>query len=116
MRLQDLPRWTWYVPIAVLGIGILPMPYAFYGLLRLVVCGFAAYLARAEFSATKTWEPMGIALVVTALIFNPFVPPGFSRGFWIMLDIVGAAVFVMHLQKVDREALAAKSKKADVLL
>ena len=35
----------WIAPIVAMGIGFLPMPYGYYNLSRLIVCGCAVYFA-----------------------------------------------------------------------
>lgn len=64
-------------------------PYSYYMLLRWVVCGFACYTASVlqEIGARKTmW-----ALVVVALIYNPFIRAHFSRGTWEAVNVAALA-------------------------
>ena len=75
-------------------------PYSFYVLMRLVVCGSAAYLALGAYrDKSQSW--MWIMGAV-ALLFNPLVPVHMSRHDWQRLDVVGAFVFAIHLVIIIR--------------
>lgn len=88
----------WVVP-ALFCIGALwPQPYAYYELLRVVVCLPAAFLAGMIFvSGIRHAIPWSIAFGAAALLFNPFEPIHLSREVWAPIDVVVAVLFVANL-------------------
>ena len=88
----------WIAPLVVMGIGLLPMPYGYYFLSRLVVFVCAIYFAMQLNSQSDT------ALVWVfgffALLYNPFIPIHLgSKGLWIVVNLVTAVVFVANKDK-----------------
>ena len=73
------------------------LPYAFYLLLKWVVCGAAVYGAlnfRDEPRLSRHFWP----LAILALLFNPFVPAPFTPLAWLILSL-GTAVYFLTLSK-----------------
>ena len=71
--------------MVALGIALLPMPYAYYMLLRIGICGVFAYLAFNAWQAGDqnfTW-----ILGITAAIYNPFVPLHLGRELWTVINL-----------------------------
>lgn len=71
--------------MVALGIALLPMPYAYYMLLRIGICSVFAYLAFNAWEASDqnfTW-----VLGITAAIYNPFVPIYLGREIWIVINL-----------------------------
>ncbi|MFC1523014.1 DUF6804 family protein [Elusimicrobiota bacterium] len=78
---------------AMLFIALLPLPYGYYMLLRVVVCGTGIY------GAVSSWD-MGRrgwswALGIVAFVFNPLMPLHLGRGIWFIVDIVVAVLFIV---------------------
>ena len=71
--------------MVALGVALLPLPYAYYMLLRVGVCGVFAYLA---YTASQSNE-QGLAWVlsITAVIYNPFAPLHLGREVWTMINL-----------------------------
>ena len=83
--------------IVMLLLAILPLPYGYYTLLRLVVCFTAVFLAWFSYKAQKiSWAWM---MGLLALIFNPIIPLYFGRELWIVVDLIAAGIFVTFLKK-----------------
>lgn len=84
----------------MLALAVPPIwPYGYYMLLRLVVCGVAAFSAH---QIRRTSPGMSSGLVIMALLFNPVIPVFLPRALWIPIDLVGAVVFwrlAMRLQQ-----------------
>jgi hypothetical protein len=81
------------IPAALLIIAILPLPYGYYTLLRLVVTIGASAVAWLDYQETKTAGPWVLVFGMTALLFNPLIPVYLSRNSWFFLDIAAAAIF-----------------------
>ncbi len=78
--------------VLLLGAAFGSWPYGYYQLLRLVVCGAAAYGAYvfAETSKGRMWTLIGIAVM-----FNPLAPLRLSREDWQPIDFITAVVLAL---------------------
>ena len=75
----------------LLVLAVLPLPYLYYQLLRIVVTLSAAA------NAYKFYEDNQMAWVlvfgIIALIWNPIFPIYMDKSVWIILDFIGAGIF-----------------------
>jgi hypothetical protein len=97
MQFKSIPWWLWLIPIAILLIATQKLPYGYYTITRIVVCGFAGFLAWMgweESSASRGWSTV---LGIVAVLFNPIFPIFLSRGTWLYLDLCIALIFAAHL-------------------
>ena len=89
---------SWIAPLVVMGIGLLPMPYGYYFLSRLVVFVCAIYFAmqlNSQSDTTMVW-----VFGFFALLYNPIIPIHLgSKGLWIVVNLVTAVVFVANKDK-----------------
>ena len=78
------------VSIAALAvaIGLLPLPYDYYTLLRLFLCGLSLYfLTRPRVREPEKWVLAGLAL-----LYNPIAPIGLgSKIVWSIINIATVA-------------------------
>ena len=79
------------VAAVMLIIGVLSWSWDYYDLMRLVVCGCAAYVA--WFGRIKKIEPLFWIMLVCAIIYNPVAPLHFSHSVRVFLNIVFAFAF-----------------------
>jgi len=85
------------ISIVMLLLAILPLPYGYYTLLRLVVCITVVLLAWQCYIKQKiSWVWL---LGFIALIFNPVFPLYFEKGLWIVIDLIVAIILSVYLQK-----------------
>ncbi len=79
------------VASAMLFWALLPNnPYAYYVLLRWVVCpcfGYVAFQAYEKGKVRWAW-----VLGITAVLFNPIVPVHLNREMWFVIDLFAVAV------------------------
>ena len=75
----------------LLLIALLPLPYFYYQLLRIVVTIVAAIYAYSFYEDNQM--PNAITFGVIVLIWNPIFPIYMDKSVWMILDIVGAVVF-----------------------
>ena len=80
-----------YITAGLLLLAVLPLPYAYYTLLRLVVTAVSAYSAFLSYGD----KSMGWAFVfaIITILFNPFVPFYMDKSSWMIFDIVAAGLF-----------------------
>ena len=83
--------------IILLVFAILPLPYGYYTLLRLVVCLTAIFLAWFSYKKQRVRWVWIMGLI--ALVFNPVVPLYFGREFWTFVDLGAVVVFLIFLKK-----------------
>lgn len=102
---MKLPSWVWIVPAAMSAIALAPMPYGYYMLLRLVVCGASAAIAWSRFSVSpgSMW---GVIFTGAALVFNPIFPVHFSREIWAVFNLATAVVFLVYGLTANRKGNA----------
>ena len=78
-------------PAAMMLIAIVPLPYGYYQLLRLVVAVCGLWIAYVAWQDRKVaWA---LVIGVTILVFNPLIPIHFDRQTWSVLNVIGALVF-----------------------
>jgi hypothetical protein len=81
------------LPVGVLAIALLPLPYGYYTFLRIVVTAFSLYMAY-EYSNKGKWlTGWALAYVLAAILWNPLFPIHLDRSSWFVLDLIGAGVF-----------------------
>lgn len=86
-----LPLPVYVIPVAMLGLALLPMPYGYYELLRLVVCLAAALIAAHDGKAGRWWFAAGFA--VLALLYNPLFRIHLPRETWQGVNVATIAAF-----------------------
>lgn len=82
----------WIAPIVIMVIGLLPMPYGFYSLSRIVVCACSVYFAFQLFKK----EDMTFVWVFgfLAVLYNPIIPVHlYDKEIWIVINIVTGIIF-----------------------
>lgn len=87
---NPLPKAIYYVPAVMLLMALLPLPYGFYTLLRLVVTICACVIAHHHWHSGG--KGVAFSMGIVALLFNPLIPVYLSREIWAPIDI-GLSVF-----------------------
>jgi hypothetical protein len=82
-------------------IAMIPgLPYGYFTLLRVIVCGAAAFSAFNLFE--RKVEGLAWAFVMTAVLFNPFIKIHLGRDVWWLVDGVAAALLGMSAARLRR--------------
>lgn len=71
------------------------LPYAYFQLLRWVVCGTSIYRISRAFEAGQggwLWT-----FVVVAILFNPIIPFHFDRDAWVLIDLAIGVLMLASL-------------------
>jgi hypothetical protein len=97
MQFKQIPWWLWLIPIALLVLATAKMPYGYYTVTRIVVCGFAALFAFVAWKGGAVSRVWSAIFGLLAVLFNPFIPIYLSRGTWFYFDLLAAAAFTAHL-------------------
>ena len=97
LQLKDV---FWLAPIAAMVIAILPMPYGYYTLSRIIVCAGSAYFAYQFYKkkeVPKTW-----IFGFFAVLYNPLIPIHLNEKIiWTIINIITIAMFWLNRKKID---------------
>ena len=69
-----------------LFLAMLPLPYGYYEILRVVVCLGVVFIVVKEWNSLDTTTKA--ILTVIAILFNPFSPIYLSKMVWVLIDLV----------------------------
>lgn len=94
-------RWAWIVPCITLALAFLGLDAAI-ALVRLVVCAAAIYLCWSSWGPSI--QPMHVALIVLAVLFNPILPLWMGRGTWMLVDLVSIWIVYAAGRRLDAQA------------
>jgi hypothetical protein len=108
--MKSIPWWVWFIPIVVLMVATMRLPYGYYTFVRLVVCASAAFLAFTSWNERPVGQVFAIALALLAVLFNPLIPIYLKREVWFYLDWLAASVFALHLVVMRLEFLSRPSR------
>ena len=90
----------WIAPIVVMVIGLLPMPFGYYTLSRLVVCGCAAYFAFKLYQKQETIFLWGFGLL--AVLYNPIIPIHlYDKEIWMIVNAASAFMFFLKRKEIS---------------
>ena len=84
----------WLVPISLLLVALLDMPYGYYQLLRVLIFCVSAYLAvreKGEHSEGWFWT-----FAACALIYNPVVKLSLGKEIWPIVNVGTIILFSVH--------------------
>jgi len=92
----------WIAPLVVIGIGLLPMPYGYYYLLRLVVCVCAIYYV-VQIPKSSVYPNDTVLVWVFgffAILYNPIFPIALGvKALWVVINLITASVFFVNRDK-----------------
>jgi hypothetical protein len=94
---RGLPIAVIYGAAALLAVAVLPLPYGYYQLLRLVATVVFAWASFVAFQRGRAGY--GFGFVVVALLFNPVLPVYLSKALWAPIDL-GAALALVVSKRV----------------
>ena len=97
MMMKDIPILVWLVPIAVLGIAILQMPYGYYVFTRAVTCAAAVLIVVTDIKERQKLTVWSVLFVLMAILFNPVLPIYLPRQTWFYFDLIAACTFAIHI-------------------
>jgi len=87
--------------------------YDYFTILRLVVCGVAAFAAYYAYSVVFEKQPNGwmYAFICIAILFNPLAPIHLSRRTWKIIDVAVGITFLISLfvLRISKKKIADKS-------
>ena len=93
-----MPKIVVYLAVGFLVLAVLPLPYGYYTLLRLIafgVFGWAAYI-----SFDRNEEILPWIFIVLALIYNPIIKIYLPKETWTVINLLSAASLVFNQRKL----------------
>ncbi len=87
-----------YIVVAMLFISVAPLPYGYYTLLRLVVCGvfgYSAYIAYTRNSKSLPW-----IYGFMAVLFNPIIKINLPKEYWVVVDVVAGILLLVTKDRI----------------
>jgi len=78
----------------MLAVAVLPMPYDYYQILRVVVCIGVVYLLVKNWSSLEVLAK--VLFIAVAITFNPIAPIYLSKGTWTVIDLLAAGYLFFY--------------------
>ncbi|MBD3790440.1 MAG: hypothetical protein IE885_08810 [Campylobacterales bacterium] len=91
-----MPRVVIFIAAGMLFIGVLPLPYGYYMLLRFVACGVFAWAAFITYE--KNEEVLPWVFGILAVVFNPLIKIHFPKELWAVIDFC-SGLFLLLISK-----------------
>ena len=85
-----------FLPAIMSGIAVLDMPFGYYTLLRIVICGSGAFGAFLIYTAyRRRWFSVSVTAVpaIIALLYNPLIPVHLTRDIWFPINLSCVLLF-----------------------
>ena len=77
---------------------LLPLPYGFYTLVRIITTVISGYLAYVYYSNSR--KELALTFLIIAIIFQPLFKLGLGRDVWLVVDVaVAILLLVLALRK-----------------
>ena len=90
------------ISAVMLAIAILPLPYGYYMLVRLVVTVTAFYICYQEYNEQNKINPYVIVFGLIGLLFNPIAKIHLDKELWQVIDALSALIFGFYTYKQNK--------------
>ena len=90
-----MPKPVIYILVLMLLLAVLPLPYGYYTLLRLVATGVFAWAAVITYEQNDKLLPWFFGLL--ALLLNPIIKIHLPKELWAVIDIGSAILILFYL-------------------
>ena len=87
------------IACVMLLVALLPMPYGYYQVLKLVVCGVSIWGAILSYNRNSV---LCILYILCALLYNPVFVVHFDRSIWGIINVI-TALFFGYATKITRK-------------
>jgi hypothetical protein len=86
--------------VLMLVVALAPMPYGYYGLLRVIACCF--FILKCIRLRWQTAQFPFIASLALALIYNPIMHLPLGRGLWIFVNLITIGIITKLLLQNEK--------------
>lgn len=100
-------RGVFILCMVIIGLSVLPFPYAFYFFLRIIIFGAILWLVLKEYGVNSRFFVSGLGFfgVFGLILYNPLMPVHLgSKVIWFGLNIAGL-VLIRVLMERDKKRL-----------
>ena len=97
-----MPKQLIYITAGLLFAAILPLPYGYYSLLRILSCG--VFVASTVITYKQGEKITPWVFVILAIVFNPTIKIHFQKEIWIVIDFLSGLFLIIKRKKIqDKE-------------
>jgi len=93
-----MPKAVIFIAAGMLFVGVLPLPYGYYMLLRFVACGVFAWAAFITYE--KNEEVLPWVFGILAIVFNPLIKIHFPKELWAVVDFSSGLLLLLVSKKL----------------
>jgi len=91
-----------WVPVALLAVALLTMPYGYYTFLRLCIFGTAVLVAVGRYRSKNSVDGWVASFTLIAILYNPFIRIHLERDWWAGINLVTATIYVVSFFRQSR--------------
>ena len=104
MPMPSVPKAVLLILSAMLFLAAAPLPYGYYGLLRIIATMVFAWSGVVAFK--RGYGTLPWLFAVLAILFNPLMPIYLDKGVWGVIDIVSAVFLLSVAPSISARAAA----------
>jgi len=93
-----MPKPLIYIAAGFLFVGVLPLPYGYYMLLRFIA--FFVFAWAAFITYEKNEEILPWVFGILAIVFNPIIKIHFPKEVWMIVDFCSGVFLVLMSKKI----------------
>ena len=93
---NTLPIFLWLIPILMLLLAILPLPYGYYILLRVVISFVSGIIVFNEYIIKKYINSWVIVFCFFVLIYNPLIPFHLGKAIWTPINVITILCLILN--------------------
>ena len=88
--------WLFFIPVALLLIGLADFPTGYYTLVRITVCLVSVLSSYWSYKADDKIGPATVVYGLIAILFNPIIPVYLqNKGAWAIIDVATAVLLAI---------------------
>ena len=97
MQNEKSPILFWAVPIVMVLVANLKMPYGYYTLMKIIISGSCFLGALEEYKRGESKSQLWFVITIFFLIlYNPIIKISLGRSLWSIINILTIALYVAH--------------------
>ena len=89
------------LPITLLVIAILPLPYEYYHILRIVVFVSSLIILINEYKIKEEINKIVICFSIIGILYNPLLPVYLNKVIWIPINIISSFLFYNYFKRLN---------------
>ena len=98
-----MPVVAIYIAAGIILIGVAPLPYGYYTLLRIIATGAFVWAAIVAYERNDPVLPWVYGLL--AIIFNPIIKIHFPKEIWVIIDLVAGMLLILTKNKIQERQI-----------